>query len=243
MKNLSEHVRRNALAYLALFAALSGTAWAATELEKNEVKSKHIGKGQVKNSDLADSSVSSAKVADGSLLNEDFARGQLPQGPQGERGPQGLQGEQGLQGVQGQQGSSAASFFSGGGRVLSADSEGEHAYCGPTTVKAVNTFCTADEGTQQNERSALSPNATIVARDLFVRQGGVTGSGGSRTYTLRVEGTDTAVSCTINESTGQTCNSGGATATIPPGSRILLHVHSISIPGQDFWFGWRATTP
>jgi hypothetical protein len=72
-----------------LFALGLGSAWAATELEKNEVKSKHIGKGQVKNSDLGENSVTSPKVADGSLLDDDFASGQLPQGPQGETGPAG----------------------------------------------------------------------------------------------------------------------------------------------------------
>jgi hypothetical protein len=225
MGKLSDHVRSNVVAYLALFAALSGTAWAATELEKNEVKSKHIGKGQVKNSDLAANAVTSPKVADGSLLSEDFALGELPQGPQG---PQGLQGEEGPQGP------SAASFFSGGGFATFGQPD---LYCGPTIVQAGNT-CTSDEATQQNERSALTPNATIVARDLFVRQAGATA--GSRTFTLRVEGVDTAVSCTI-AGPQQTCNSGGATATIQPGSRILLHI----APGfgGGFWFGWRATTP
>jgi hypothetical protein len=105
---LGRHIRSNVVGYIALFFALSlGTAWAATELAKNEVKSKHIGKGQVKKADLANNSVTSPKIADGSLLNQDFASGQLPTGPQGEPGPQGergIQGEQGLRGEQGLQG-------------------------------------------------------------------------------------------------------------------------------------------
>jgi hypothetical protein len=82
-----------------LFALGLGGAWAATELSKNEVKSKHIGKGQVKNADIAANAVTSPKVANGSLLGEDFAPGQLPAGPQGE---QGAQGERGLQGEAGE---------------------------------------------------------------------------------------------------------------------------------------------
>ena len=85
----SNHVRDNVIGYLALFVALSGTAWAATELEKNEVKSKHIGKGQVKSADLGKNSVTSPKVADGSLLGADFAPGQLPAGEPGDTGPPG----------------------------------------------------------------------------------------------------------------------------------------------------------
>jgi hypothetical protein len=242
MGRLGNHVRSNVVAYLALFASFGGTAWAAAELDKNEVKSRHIGKGQVKASDLANASVSSPKIADGSLLSEDFAPGQLsqgPQGPQGKQGPQGPKGEPGLRGVQGQQGSSAASSFAGGG-FAPPPSGTSHHYCGPTLVQAVNT-CTTDEATQQNERAALSPNRTIVARDLFVKQAG--GTAGTRSYTLRVEGTDTAVGCTLSGFSQDTCNSGDATATIPPGSRILLHISATGGVGHGFWFGWRATSP
>jgi hypothetical protein len=88
----SNHVRSSLVGYVALFVALSGTAWAASELSKNEVKSKHIGKGQVKKADLANDSVNSQKVADASLLGEDFAPGQLPQGPPGPAGAAGANG-------------------------------------------------------------------------------------------------------------------------------------------------------
>ncbi len=99
---VSRHIRSNLVGYISLFFALGlGSAWAATELEKNEVKSKHIGKGQVKNVDLAADAVTSSKVANGALLGDDFAAGELPQGPQGPQGERGLQGEQGVQGVPG----------------------------------------------------------------------------------------------------------------------------------------------
>jgi hypothetical protein len=79
-----------------LFALGLGSAWAATELGRNEVKSKHIKNKGVKAKDLADDAVTSAKVADGSLLEQDFAPNQLPQG---EQGPQGIQGEPGAPGA------------------------------------------------------------------------------------------------------------------------------------------------
>ena len=69
---------------LALFIALGGSAYAAIELEKNDVRSKHIKDGQVKGKDLAGNSVTSPRVANGSLLEEDFAAGQLPRGERGE---------------------------------------------------------------------------------------------------------------------------------------------------------------
>jgi hypothetical protein len=96
---VSSHIRSNVVGYIALFFALGlGSAWAATELEKNEVKSKHIKNGGVKSNDLADNAVTSPKVANGSLLGEDFAPGQLPAGepgPPGERGAPGEDGEDG----------------------------------------------------------------------------------------------------------------------------------------------------
>lgn len=96
MSHLGAHVRSNVVGYIALFFALGmGTAWAATELSKNEVKSKHIKAGAVKNADLADGSVTSPKVENGSLRGEDFAPGQLPQGPRGEQGVPGAPGEPG----------------------------------------------------------------------------------------------------------------------------------------------------
>lgn len=107
----------NVVSVVALLFALGlGSAWAATELGKNSVKSKQIAPGQVMNSDLGNDAVTSPKVADGSLLGSDFAPGQLPQGPpgerglQGEQGVQGLRGEQGIQGVQGEPGPSRGNF-------------------------------------------------------------------------------------------------------------------------------------
>jgi hypothetical protein len=88
-----------------LFALGLGSAWAATELKKNEVKSKHIKNGVVKTKDLADNAVTSPKVADGSLLGADFAPGQLPVGATGQRGAQGPQGLQGVEGPEGPAGS------------------------------------------------------------------------------------------------------------------------------------------
>ena len=82
------------VAYLALFVALGGSAFAAVQLSKGQVKGKHIAKN----------AVTSAKVKNGSLLSKDFRAGQLPAGPQGAQGSQGQQGAQGAPGPQGPKG-------------------------------------------------------------------------------------------------------------------------------------------
>ena len=85
---LRRHVAHNLVGYVALFVSLSlGTAWAASTLTRNEVKSKNIAPGAVRTSDIAANAVNSGKVRDGSLLGADFAAGQLPTGPPGPPGP------------------------------------------------------------------------------------------------------------------------------------------------------------
>jgi hypothetical protein len=87
------YVRRHHLGMLALFVALSGTAYAAT-LPRNSV-----GTAQLKRN-----AVTSAKVKPLSLLASDFRRGQLPAGPQGPQGPQGPTGPRGPEGLHGVEG-------------------------------------------------------------------------------------------------------------------------------------------
>jgi hypothetical protein len=90
----------NVVATIALFAALGGGAYAATQLPKNSVGSKQIKKN----------AVTSSKVKNRSLLAKDFKTGQLPAGPKGadgakgDTGQTGPQGEQGIQGIQGPKG-------------------------------------------------------------------------------------------------------------------------------------------
>jgi hypothetical protein len=84
------------VAYLALFVALGGTGYAATQ----------IGSKQI-----ANNSIKSVDVKNRSLLAKDFKPGQLPagnQGPQGAPGERGLQGERGLPGTNGTNGTNGA---------------------------------------------------------------------------------------------------------------------------------------
>lgn len=79
---ISEHLRGNAVGYLALFVALSGTAWAAHrigagDIKRNAVRTRHIKNGQVKTADLGAGAVTGAKVADGSLTGAKVADGSL----------------------------------------------------------------------------------------------------------------------------------------------------------------------
>ena len=85
-RRIAAYLRNNVLGLIAIFIALAAGAYAAG-LPKNSVKSKQIKAGAVKTDELADNAVTSPKVADGSLLGDDFAAGQIPQGPPGPRCP------------------------------------------------------------------------------------------------------------------------------------------------------------
>jgi hypothetical protein len=88
----------NVVASIALFVALGGSSYAAVQLSKNDVRSKHIKNGQVKRADLSKHAVTSEKVKDGSLLSKDFKSGQLVAGSPGAQGPKGDTGAPGPKG-------------------------------------------------------------------------------------------------------------------------------------------------
>jgi hypothetical protein len=93
LRGIGGYLRRHHVGLLALFMAMSGTAYAAT-LPRNSV-----GTAQLKAN-----AVTSAKVKNGSLRLADFARGQLPPslaGPKGDPGAAGPAGAPGAQGAPG----------------------------------------------------------------------------------------------------------------------------------------------
>jgi hypothetical protein len=86
MQRISKYVRRNILALVALFFALSGgAAWAANtitsaDIVDGEVKSADIGDGQVKEADVGQGAVASAEVKNDSVANGDIAPNSLTSG-------------------------------------------------------------------------------------------------------------------------------------------------------------------
>jgi Collagen triple helix repeat (20 copies) len=85
----------NVAASLALFLALGGAAYAATQLPKNSVGTKQLRKG----------AVTASKIAKKTRQQLQGARGpQGAQGPQGKAGAKGATGAKGAQGVKGDTG-------------------------------------------------------------------------------------------------------------------------------------------
>jgi hypothetical protein len=95
VESIRKHLKfANVIACLALFVALGGASYAATQLPKNSVGAPQIKKD----------AVTGVKVKDGSLRAADFGTGQIPAGREGRPGPQGPQGEAGPPGERGVRG-------------------------------------------------------------------------------------------------------------------------------------------
>jgi hypothetical protein len=94
------------VAYLALFAALGGSAYAAVT-----VTGKNIQDGTITGKDVKNRSLGKSKLSRTALSSLTGARG--PAGPQGEPGPKGAPGEQGPAGPAGEPGPQGPSGVSG----------------------------------------------------------------------------------------------------------------------------------
>lgn len=77
------------VATVAVVLAAGGTGYAAAELTKNSVRSKHIKNGQVKRADLGRNAVDSRRIVNGSVAAADLAPSAKVAGPTGPAGPRG----------------------------------------------------------------------------------------------------------------------------------------------------------
>ena len=119
---LSDHLRRNTVAYAALFVALGGTSWAAVNLPRNSVGAGQLRTNAVRSQEIARNAVRSAEVRNRSLRRVDLARGVLTRGapgvagaigPPGPPGPPGAAGAPGPAGQTGPRGPSNGYFDEG----------------------------------------------------------------------------------------------------------------------------------
>jgi hypothetical protein len=104
---ITNHLKSNLVAYLALFCALGGSAYAA-----GKITSKQIAPGAVKSKQVKDGTITSTDLASGVITRGgEGERGPAgPAGPQGDAGPQGAQGATGAEGPQGERGPAGPTF-------------------------------------------------------------------------------------------------------------------------------------
>ena len=254
---LLHHLRRNAVAYLALFVALGGTSFAAatvitgkdvknSSLTGADVKNSSLTGGDVKNSSLTGSdiraeAINSDDVANGSLLAQDFGAGQIPAGPQGPKGDPGANGQAGAPGADGQDGAPGADGQDGApgadtGAALLASFVAD-----ANQIWFASVVGTSTPTTTESNHTLLSPNVDLVARDLVM--GGPAPIGGNlRIYTLRVNGADTALACTEIATNNRSCTSApGVAVPVPARSLLALKIDAKDQVGQRAMVSFRLT--
>jgi hypothetical protein len=94
LNRLVSHLRSNVIAYMALFVALGGTAYAVS-LPSNSVGTKQLKNNAVTKKKIKRGAVTTRKVRNATLLGEDFAPGVLLRGDTGPTGPTGAAGATG----------------------------------------------------------------------------------------------------------------------------------------------------
>lgn len=136
-------------------------------------------------------------------------------GPQGPQGPAGPPGADGAPGAPGAPGDSTVAVVSG--RMTGYSGVLGPAFGSPTGTTSVN----ANEDLVET----LAPARALAARNLAVQTTVAPGTGNSLTVTLRVDGADTALGCTI-AGTATTCTNVGDEASIPAASTLSYGVTS-----------------
>ena len=147
-----------------------------------------------------------------------------PKGPAGARGTAGLPGspgetgpagEQGPPGSPGSSGTSVAAFLSA--RLTGYSGLLSPAFAAPTGTTAVSL--------NEDLVETLGPARSFTASSLAVRSSSAPGAGNTVTVTLRDDGSNTTLSCTIVDP-ATTCTNTSASATIAAGSTLSLSVSS-----------------
>jgi hypothetical protein len=104
LRRVRRHIGGNIVGYVALFAALGGTSYAAVTLAPGSVTTQALKNGAVTSAKLAHSSVGSSQLRKGSLTIADFKSGSLANALKGLAGQNGRNGVNGVNGTAGNNG-------------------------------------------------------------------------------------------------------------------------------------------
>jgi hypothetical protein len=210
-----------AVAVIALVVALGGTAAASFGPFKGDKIVKNRSLSGIR---LKKHTITATEIRDGSLLAKNFKSGQLPAGPPGAPGQRGPAG------------SPAASMLTASTQTGALGPLGQSgSFILPPSGVATFSF----SGIQ------LSPAAPAVARDLAVEVDNAPPGSAVLRWTLSVNGSATALSCTVQAGT-RTCQDTTHVVAIPPAAEITFTVDN---PGSGnsgttgARWAWRATTP
>jgi len=235
LRRACSHLRRNAIAYLALWLTLGGgSAYAATQLAANSV-----GTNQLK----LDAVVSS-RVKDHSLLAQDFKEGQLPGASQGAVGPRGAVGAQGAVGPSGPVGPQGAEGPAGRpGTPGTPGTPGEAGPRGPAgSVALVSRSYALRPGalygivtglqfadSEEEEVTMITPDRNLTASHLAVHLTSALASDEAEEISLRLNGQISDLNCVVAPGTS-TCTS---SAEVPVPAASSMSIEFLGNPGEQ----------
>jgi hypothetical protein len=220
------HLRRNAVAYLALFVALGGTSYAAVKLPANSVGAK-----QIKANAVGASEVKRGAVGLSELSNRAEGTLKAQQGPAGPRGTIGPAGPTGSPAGSVIQGSTDATLVASGG------SEDVFAPSGFTKTGTTGAGPTSIQST---------PAADVVIRDLYGQVN--TAPGGAATRIVRLQAFNPPrilISCTISGN-ATSCDSGDASVVVPAGTQYRASIftgNGAAVASVGASWAFRVLTP
>jgi hypothetical protein len=229
LRRARSHMRRNAIAYLALWLALAGgSAYAATQIAANSVGTKQ----------LKPDAVVSSRVKDHSLLAQDFKEGQLPSGPQGATGPRGAVGAQGAVGPSGAVGPQGAEGPAGRpgtpGEAGPRGPAGSGILLSRTYALRPGTFYGFVTGLQfaaseEEEVTMITPDRNLTASHLAVHLTSTLASDEAEEISLRLNGQISDLNCVVAAGTS-TCTSA---AEVPVPAASSMSIEFLGNPGEQ----------
>jgi hypothetical protein len=199
----------NVVASLALFLALGGAAYAATQLPKNSV-----GTGQLKNGAVTSSKI--AKKARNQLRGQTGAQG--PQGPQGKVGKTGPKGTTGAKGGTGVKGDTGAAGTNGIGPAFEVFTENRSIEAGGNIIAAEN----------------LAAGAYVISADVAVEAGVAAttvtctlNGGGEAVATLGAAAAKATLSLSVTRTLGAADNA-TLTCSAAPGTASAIYANVVA---------------
>jgi hypothetical protein len=192
---------------LALAVALGGTSYAAG-----------LGRNTVGTAQLKNGAITSAKVKDRSLRAADFARGQLPAGPQGQPGRPGRPGVDGSPGPEGPRGPAGATGADG--TSASALVTGRAALPGSNRSTTLDGRIVSGVG---SDATTLAPAVPTVLRHFNATADPAPAAGTGRSFNLVVNGAVTSL-CSFRAPETSCSTATGTSVEIPAGAEIRLSV-------------------
>ena len=149
-----------AVAYLALFAALGGSAYAAVTVTGANIKD-----GTITGKDVKNRSLDATKLNPKTLSSVGVQRG--PAGPQGERGPAGPAGPagpKGATGATGPRGPEGPTGSRGPSGIAGLEYQTRKLEVGPKKVAGQTAFCS---GTKEPLGGGLAPTQTYTGTNIL----------------------------------------------------------------------------